>query len=95
MRQTIAADAVIKGGYFQIIGHASGRTGLAAAAPKRLAGADLVECGAQDSSGSSAAAACKCEPSWSLRATAAKLKVAAGSASIGSCLCFAPAGSTC
>ena len=85
MRQTIAADAAIKGGYFQISGHASGRTGLAAAAPRRLAGAGLVECGAQDSSDSSAAA-CKCEPSSSLRETTAKLSVAVGSAAAnGSC----------
>ena len=86
MRQTIAADAAIKGGYFQIGGHASWRIELATAAPKRLAVASLMECGAQGSSGSSAAAACKCEPSSSLRATAAKRSVAAGSAAAtGSC----------
>ena len=91
------ADAAMRGGCCQTGGHRSGRTALAAAAAlKRPAAVGLVGFGAQGFSSSSAA--CKCETSSSLRATAARPTGAAGSAATataGSCLCFAPVGSTC
>ena len=89
------ADAAMRGGCCQTGGHRSGRTALAAAL-KRLAAVGLVGFGAQGFSSSSAA--CKCETSSSLRATAARPTGAAGSAATataGSCSCFAPVGSTC